>query len=108
MEPALLVNRSDGELFHVMLFAGPYARAKFSGGYYDERLVCQFAYAHVKFGTKERTVTVVMSNAYKDAEGILNQVESAADKLADLFELGERLTAVYTFNGRELRPGFPI
>lgn len=103
-----LVNRSDGTFFHVTLFAGPDPRAKFSGDFYDNQVICNFAYAHVQLGLKDHTVTIVITKAEKDPEEVLDQVEDAADKLAELVEEGHRLTAVYTFTGLRLTPGFPI
>jgi len=94
--------------FHVTLFAGPDPRTKFSGGFYADQAICQFAYAHDQLGPKDRTVSVVITQAAEDPEEVLRDAEEAADKLAELVEQGERLTAVYTFNGRELKPGFPI
>lgn len=106
-EQTPLVNRSDGIRFHVTLFAGPDPRTKFSGGFYDGQLICHFAYAHDRFGPKDRTVSVVITHAGGAPEEVLRQVEDAADKLAELVEGGQTLTAVYTFNDSTLMPGFP-
>jgi len=100
-----LVNRSDGMRFHVTLFAGPDPRTKFSGGFYDDQVMCHFAYAHDQFGSKDRTVSVVIARAEQDPKEVLRQVEDAADKLAELVEAGHRLTTVYTFKGWQLTPG---
>ena len=100
-----LVNRSDGMRFHVTLFAGPDPRTKFSGGFYDDQVICQFAYAHDQFGPRDRTVSVVITRAEQNPEEVLRQVEDAADKLAELVEAGHRLTTVYTFKGWQLTPG---
>jgi len=94
--------------FHVTLFAGPDPRRRFSGGFYPEQLICYFAYAHDQFGPRDHTVSVVITQAEEDPEEVLRQLEDAADKLAELLEAGQRLTAVYSFNGRELTPGFPV
>ncbi len=107
-EQTPLVNRSDGMRFHVTLFAGPNPRPKFSGGFYNDQVICQFAYAHDRFGLRDHTVSVVIDHAEEDPEKVLRQVEEAADKLAKLLEEEQRPTAVYTLKGWQLTPGFPI
>ncbi len=94
--------------FHVSLFAGPDPRPKFSGGFYDDQVICYFTYAHVLFGFKDDTVSVVITCAEEYPDEVLRHIENAADKLAELVEEGHGLTAVYTFDVWELKPGFPI
>lgn len=67
-EQTPLVNRSDGMRFHVTLFAGPNPRPKFSGGFYNDQVICQFAYAHDRFGLRDHTVSVVIDHAEEDPE----------------------------------------
>ena len=103
-----LVNRSDGLHFHLSLFAGPDPRTKFGGGFYDDQVICNFAYAHDHFGPKIHTFLLVITHAEADPEKVLNQVEGAVDKLAELIEAGKRLTTVYTFDGQELTEGLLV
>ena len=107
-EQTPLINRSDGMRFHVTLFAGPSPRLRFSGGFYRNQVICNFAYVHDQFGAKDHTVSVFIVHAEEDPNEALHQVEDAADKLTELVEAGKKMTAVYTFNRWELTPGFPI
>ena len=97
-----LVNRSDGKRFHVTLFAGPDPRPKVSGGFDQGQLICDFVYAHDRFGPKNHTILVVVSIVDDNPDHVIHQIEAAADKLAELIETGNRLADLYTFNGREL------
>lgn len=90
------------------LFAGPEARPRVSGGFYDDQVVCYFAYAHDDLGPKDDTTSVVITHAAEDPEETIRQVEEAADKVAELVAESRRLTAVYTLAGWHLSPGFPI
>jgi len=92
-----------GRNFHVALFAGPGPRLSD----YREQTVCDFAYAHDQLGPQDHTVSVVIARSEKDPEGLLRQVEDAADKLADLVEEGHELTTTYAFDAGHLTPGFP-
>jgi len=76
-----LINRSDGALFHVTLFAGPGPRPKPSGGFHNHQVVCYFAYAHDRFGPKNHTISVVITHAKEEPEEVHQQVEDAADNL---------------------------
>ena len=100
------MNRSDGERFHVTLFAGPDPWPKISGGFHNDRVLCNFVYAHDVFGHEDHTAFVAVPRAGGVPEVILFHVEHAADKLAELLSEGSRPTATYTFNGRDLTPGF--
>jgi len=102
-----LINRSDGVLFHLTLFAGPAPRPKSSGGFYSRQAVCYFAYAHVQLGPKNHTISVVITHTKEEPEEVHRQVEDAADKLAELIGRGDKPATIYTFNGRELISGFP-
>lgn len=97
-----VVNRY-GRTFHLTLFAGPGPRVSD----YREQAVCDFAYAHDQLGPRDHTVSVVIAHADKNPEGVLRQVEAAADKLADLVEEGQELMSTYTFDAGHLTPGFP-
>lgn len=107
-EQTPVINRSDGLRYHVTLFAGPDLRTKVSGGFYEDQVICYFAYAHDHFGPKEHTVSVVITHVGQDSEEVRRQVETAADKLAELVNDGQRPTAVYTLKGWQLEPGFPV
>jgi hypothetical protein len=103
-----VVNRSDGETFHVSLYSGPSPRPRSSGGFYAEQLICGFGYAFDQIGPKTYFVLVIiLLNAEEDADDVLRQIEEAADKITELVDTGRRLTAVYTFDGGRLLPGFP-
>ena len=65
-----IVNRST-ESFHVSLFSGPDTRPKFSGGFYDDQVICDFTYIHNDLGAKEYTVLVVMAHAKHHPEEVL-------------------------------------
>jgi hypothetical protein len=103
-----IVNRSDGRTFHVSLYSGPNPRPRFSGGFYLEQMICGFGYAFDQIGAKTYFVLVIiLLHAEEDTEEIVRQIEEAADQIAELVDEGQRLTAVYTFDGHQLTPGFP-
>ena len=102
-----LVNRSDGKSFHVTLFAGPDPRPNGSGDFYDGQFVCDFVYAHDRFGPKNHTVIVVLTVVNEDPEQVLRQAEGAADKLAELISDGQKVEAVYTQVDAKILPGLP-
>ena len=87
----------------MVLFAGPGPRLGDHGG----QLVCDFAYAHEQLGPQDRTVSVIIARPEENREGLLRQVEGAADKLADLVEKGHELMTIYAFDAGHLAPGFP-
>jgi hypothetical protein len=58
-------------------------------------------------GTKNDVLIVVILHAKESREGVLQQVEDAADKIAELLRGGEKLESIYTLGGGRLLPGLP-
>jgi hypothetical protein len=100
-----LINRSNGSTFHLWLFSGPDRRPKFMGGVYPQHFICNFACTYDQVPTQDSFVTVVITVTGK--ETVLDQIETAADRLTHLIEEGKSLTTVYTLNGSDLKTGFP-
>ena len=106
-EKTSVVNRSDETGFHVMLFSGPDPRSSASSGFYPGQLVCHFVYAHDRMGPQEDFLLVFILHAKKSRRDVLRQVENAADKIAELLQVGEKLQSIYTFDDAQFLPGFP-
>jgi hypothetical protein len=96
-----LINRTDGELFHVSLFSGPTPRPNASGGFFAGQLMCSFSYIHDHIGRKRKYLVVYILDVEKT-------VEEAADHIAALVQAGEKLRGLYTLANGQLKPGLPL
>jgi hypothetical protein len=106
-EKTPVVNRSDETTFHLTLFFGPDLRSKSSGGYYPGQLVCNFTYVQDQLGPQTNFLLVMILHATEFREDALQQVEDAADTIAELLKAGKQLEAIYTFDRGRLTLGFP-
>src|SRR5690348_14838991 len=102
-----VVNRSDGKTFHVSLISGPDPRPDVSGGFQKDQAVCKFGYVSYFFGPNRCFLDVFIKHADDGRQGILQQIEGAADKIAEMVHAGHELAAAYTLDGGLLAPGFP-
>ena len=102
-----VINRSDGESFHVALFSGPDRRAGTSGRLYAGQVNCGFVYVHNRTRPQIHFVVVVIMQAKQQEKEALEQVEDVTDKIASLLLAGKKLGAVYTSDDGQFTPGFP-
>lgn len=102
-----VVNRSDGKTFHVSLISGPDPRPDVSGGFHKDQAVCKFGYVSYFFGPNRCFLDVFIKHANDGRQGILQQIEGAADKIAEMIHAGHELPAAYTLDGGLLAPGLP-
>src|SRR5215813_4872659 len=79
------INRSDGARFHLMLFSGPESVRGLEGEVVSERLLCDFRWVHdaVTGGTPIISL-VMLTRPSESPEGVVEQVEKAADLLAEV------------------------
>ena len=101
-----LINRSNGSTFHLTLFSEPGLRPISPGGYLPHVLTCNFAYTHDRIRTRNRFVAVVILAREKHGVG-LDEIEDAADKLAELLEANEIPKAAYLVDCGEALIEFP-
>ena len=84
-----IVNRCDGDRFHLGLISGPRLSVVLVGGRLSKQIVCGFAY----FKDQRRGyVTVLMRPAKKDSFG-RERIEEATDQLVCLIQNGAVRTA---------------
>ena len=93
-----LVNRSDGETFHVSLYAGP----NLSSG----RTICTFGYVHDRIKAETEYVNVAIPFPTKSRPRAAKELEEVADKVADLVQTGKKLASSYVLEKGRLVPGF--
>ena len=101
-----IINRSDGRLYHVNMFAGPEPRARADGTVYAGQGVCYFTYANMVWGPRVAGTAVIILDT-TDLEQKLRQIEEAADQLAIWIEGREKPLTIYTFTRGLIVPGFP-
>ena len=101
-----LINRSNGSTFHLTLFSEPGLRPISPGGYLPHVLTCNFAYTHDRIRTRNRFVAVLILAGDKRGVG-LDEIEDAADKLAELLEANEIPKAAYLVDRGEPLIGLP-
>lgn len=102
-----VVNRSDGKIFHVTLISGPSPRPDVSGGFHKNQAVCKFGYVSDFLGPKRYFLDVFIKHSDGGRQRILQRVECAADKIAELVHAGHELPPAYTLDGSVLAPGLP-
>lgn len=101
-----VVNRSDGMTFHVSLISGPSPRPDVSGGFHKDQAVCKFGYVSDFIGPERRFLDVFIKHV-DEGRRVLQRIESAADKIAELVHAGHELPPSYTLDGTVLAPGLP-
>jgi hypothetical protein len=69
--------------------------------------MCTFAYVNDRTEPEKDFLVVAILNPKIALTEILQQVEDAADKVAELLELLKKLGPAYTFDGLKLSPGLP-
>jgi hypothetical protein len=102
-----IVNRSDGKTFHVTLISGPDPSPLTSGGLHKNQAMCKFGYVHDRIGPKRYFLDVFIAYPDDGRQAMLQQVESAADKIADLMCEGRELGSTYALYNGLLARGFP-
>jgi hypothetical protein len=102
-----VVNRSDGKTFHVSLISGPGPRPDVSGGFHEDQAVCKFGYVSDFLGPTRYSLDVFIKHVDEERQGMLQRIEGAADKIAELVHAGQELLPAYTLDGGLLAPGLP-
>ena len=100
-----IVNRSDGSTFHVSLISGPDATPLAAGALHANPAVCKFGYVHDRIGLKRYLLDVFLHYGDDSEQGMLQQVESAADKVAELVREGRELGSTYRLDKGQLATG---
>ena len=60
-----LINRTDGESFHVSLFSGPSPRPNPAGGFFAKQVMCSFSYMHDHTGRQRKYLVVYIVDPKK-------------------------------------------
>jgi hypothetical protein len=102
-----IVNRSDGETFHLVLFSVTHARFDSSASGYGQQIICHFEYVHNRFGSDNKFVALTILDASPETPVTRYQIEAAADGIAELVKQGNGLEGAYTFDRGQLISGFP-
>jgi hypothetical protein len=96
-----IVNRSDGETFHVSLYSAPSSSLR--------RTVCIFVYAHDQIGPQNAFVSVIVRFPLRSPrKTAAKQIEELADKVSELVRSGKRIaSSPYIFEKGQLRFALP-
>jgi hypothetical protein len=100
------VNRSDGKTFHLRLCSKPDLRPISDAGFPPQHLICKFEYSHRQTEPEKRFVIVLMLTGKKHGAGV-EEIEDAADKLAQVLKAGEKPKAAYLIDRCAELIGFP-
>lgn len=101
-----MVNRSDGRIFHLVLFSVTYARPNSSTNEYCQQLMCHFEYVHNRLGNNRKFVALTILDVNPGTLLARYQIEAAADSLAELIAGGNRVEEAYLFDKGQLISGF--
>ena len=99
------INRSDGARFHLQLFSGPESVRGPSGEIVAERLLCDFRWVHDAISGGTPIISLLtLTNPGESRGGVLEQIEKAADLMAETLQRESWLAPDYDFDGSVLKP----
>ena len=102
-----MINRSDGQTYHLSLFSGPDPSPYISTNGCAKHVICTFGYVHDRIGPKRNSLVVFIALVNDGHKYLVQQLENTADKIAGLVQAGYELEPAYTFRGGLLSSGPP-
>jgi hypothetical protein len=105
-----LMNRSDGESFHLYLQAGPVVQRDVQGNP-TGRMIGHFRYVRDDRGPNSSAVDVVFDAFGRSPEQVLMELDAIADILAARLQAKTTIAYAYSFAGgamKTLRAGFGV
>ena len=105
-EWGLMISRSDGVNFHLVLGDRPieYPAERAAGK--SEMKSVGFWYVHERNGDSTETVVVILRRPPRGGIALMHHLETVADKLYEKLHKASRLPCLYQFDGQHLHEVF--